>query len=108
MERDESRLTVEVDAPRGATSREWELFARESPSEPLRHVGSVSAPTVDVARKQATSLFGDRIAALWICPADETRRFQSTELSLAADDDGTDATMDREEMAAETLRGANE
>jgi hypothetical protein len=67
----------------------------------------VSAPTAAVAREQASALFAHSVEQLWLCPADETRRFQTAEQSLVADDadaDG-DATMDREEMAAETLQG---
>ncbi|MFC7020567.1 MULTISPECIES: Htur_1727 family rSAM-partnered candidate RiPP [Haloarcula] len=101
------RLDNEVDAPRGATSREWELFVSEDPAEPLTHAGSVSAPTAAVAREQASALFGHSVERLWLCPADETRRFQTAEQSLVADDAeaNDDATMDRKEMAAETLQG---
>ena len=99
------RLDNEVDAPRGATSREWELFVSEDSAEPLTQAGSVSAPSADIAREQATALFGHSVERLWLCPADETRRFQTADQSLVATDAGGETTMDREEMAAETLRG---
>ncbi len=100
-----------VTASRGATTREWEVFCRESEPEPLTHVGSVSAPTADVAREQAASLFGHAAATLWLCPADETVRVQERDLGVsetAADaDDGEAApTMDEDRMDSETLQGA--
>ena len=99
-----------VDAPRGATAREWEVFCRECESEPLTHVGSVSAPTAAVAREQATSLFGHAAAALWLCPADETVRVQDQEFGVGVTaDEGDDApTMDEGEMTDETLQGEAE
>lgn len=100
------RLDHEVDAPRGATSREWELFVSEAAGEPLSHVGSVSAPTAEVAREQATALFGDSAERLWLCPADETRRFQTADQALVPDGSAdADRTMAPDRMAAETLRG---
>lgn len=100
------RLDHEVDAPRGATSREWELFVSEDSDAPLSHVGSVSAPSADIAREQAAALFGDSAERLWLCPADETRRFQTADQALVADDPAAaDRTMDPDRMAAETLRG---
>ncbi|MFB6073969.1 MAG: Htur_1727 family rSAM-partnered candidate RiPP [Haloarculaceae archaeon] len=87
----EPRLDHEVDAPRGATTREWEVFVRESDDEPLVHAGSVSAPDAAVAREQATTLFDWASAALWLCPADKVRRYQAAALSLAADDGGSEA-----------------
>ncbi|GGN96211.1 Htur_1727 family rSAM-partnered candidate RiPP [Haloarcula pellucida] len=101
-------LDHEVDAPRGATSREWEVFCRESSADPLTHVGSVSAPSADIAREQATQLFAHAAEALWLCPADETVRVQAESLALDPAADGTDATMDAESMQAETLRGERE
>lgn len=103
-----------VDAPRGATSREWEVFCRESESEPLTHVGSVSAPTAAVAREQAGTLFGYAAAALWLCPADETVRVQERDLGVgttsSADEEDSEPapTMDEGRMDAETLRGEAE
>ncbi|MFC6757576.1 MULTISPECIES: Htur_1727 family rSAM-partnered candidate RiPP [Haloarcula] len=103
-----------VDAPRGDTTREWEVFCRETESEPLTHVGSVSAPTAAVARDQAATLFGHATAALWLCPAEETVRVQERDLGVsetaaAEPDDGESApTMDADRMTDETLRGEAE
>jgi len=72
-----------VDDPRGDRTREWELFVRDAPGEPLRHAGSVSAPTAEIAREQATRLFGWTAEALWLCPADETRRFAADGVALS-------------------------
>ncbi|MBX0324645.1 Htur_1727 family rSAM-partnered candidate RiPP [Halomicroarcula sp. F13] len=101
-------LDHEVDAPRGATSREWEVFCREASADPLTHVGSVSAPSADIAREQATRLFAHAAEALWLCPADETVRVQDESLALDPDSDGADATMDEQAMHDETLRGEAE
>ncbi|MBX0284774.1 Htur_1727 family rSAM-partnered candidate RiPP [Haloarcula salinisoli] len=103
-----------VDAPRGDTTREWEVFCRETESEPLTHVGSVSAPTAAVARDQAATLFGHAATALWLCPADETVRVQEQALGVgettAAEPDDSESapTMDEDRMNAETLRGEAE
>lgn len=71
-----------LDEPRGDRTREWELFVRESSEEPLRHAGSVSAPTAEVAREQATTLFGFAAETLWLCPADETVRLVAADVAL--------------------------
>ena len=97
----------EVDAPRGATSREWEVFVREDTADPLTHVGSVSAPSVDIAREQAASLFARTAVTLWLCPGDETHRYQTDEAMLGNEKAGDDATMSIDEMESETLRGEN-
>lgn len=54
--------------------REWEVFLRESPGEPMQHVGSVSAATAETARAHAERLFGRFADALWLCPADAVDR----------------------------------
>ena len=102
-------LDSTVDAPRGATGREWEVFCRQTESEPLTHVGSVSAPTAGVAREQAATLFGHAAQALWLCPADETVRVQDDGLGVGVTADEEDApTMDEGRMDEETLRGGAE
>jgi len=55
-------------------SPEWEVFLRESPDEPMTHVGSVSAATADAAREDAAALFGRFADDLWLCPAAEVTR----------------------------------
>lgn len=54
--------------------REWEVFVRRAPDEPMTHVGSVSAGTADIAREHATALFGQFSEDLWLCPADAVER----------------------------------
>jgi len=92
-ERDDAALEAAVDAPRGDVSREWELFVRESTDDPLTHAGSVSAPSAEIAREQAEWLFGWTAETLWLCPADETRRFAADGVALA-DRTGETATDD--------------
>ena len=94
-----------VDEPRGGTTREWELFCRETTADPLRHVGSVSAPSAAVAREQATRLFGHVADTFWLCPADETVRVQRESVGVTDREGTDDATMDEDAMRAETLRG---
>ncbi|WP_436932167.1 Htur_1727 family rSAM-partnered candidate RiPP [Halosimplex halobium] len=87
-------LDATVDAPRGDVTREWELFVREESGEPLTHAGSVSAPSAEIAREQAARLFGWSAETLWLCPADETRRFAADGVALSdrAGDGETDGS----------------
>ncbi|MFA1611180.1 Htur_1727 family rSAM-partnered candidate RiPP [Halobellus rubicundus] len=71
--------------PRGDTTPEWEVFCRSAESEPLSHVGSVSAPTEEVAREQAESLFGWTAHTLWLCRADDVARFTARDLGAESD-----------------------
>ena len=76
---------------------EWEVFVRASPAESLRHAGSVTAPTVDVAREAAGTLFDHAAEGLWLCPADAVSRFAERELGGAyADDSGPGGGSDSE------------
>jgi rSAM-partnered protein len=67
-------------APRSDEVPEWEVFVREAATDPLRHAGSVSAPSADVAREQAATLLGDDAHTLWLCPAAEVHRFTTRTL----------------------------
>jgi rSAM-partnered protein len=80
MNRDDATLVTE---PRTDTGREWEVFARRDSADPLTHVGSVSAPTADVARDHAESLFGWTAHTVWLCPADEVTRATDRDLGAA-------------------------
>lgn len=71
--------------PRGGDQREWEVFVREDDDTPMRHVGSVSAPTPEIAHEQATRLFAWFATDVWLCPADETRRFSTHDLDDEAE-----------------------
>jgi rSAM-partnered protein len=68
------------DEPRAQGDREWELFARTEETDPLRHVGSVSAPTAEVGHEVASRLVPDA-HAVWLCPADEVARFDGRSLA---------------------------
>lgn len=78
----DDRTQVE-DAPRSATGREWEVFVREDTEGPLKHVGSVTAATADTAHEHASSLFDWAARDVWLCPADETRRYTTHTLGDA-------------------------
>lgn len=75
------------DHPRGGETREWEVLVREAASDPMHHVGSVSAPSAAVAHEQAARLFAWTATDVWLCPAGEVRRFSTHDL----DDDATPA-----------------
>ncbi|WP_411963033.1 Htur_1727 family rSAM-partnered candidate RiPP [Haloferax sp. YSMS24] len=70
--------------PRIDGSRQWEVFIRENDADPMRHVGSVSAPSAELATEQATTLFGFAAASVWLCPADEVRRLGGNDLAEKA------------------------
>lgn len=75
----DERTRVE-DAPRSATGREWEVFVREVDGGPLKHTGSVTAASGDEAQEHASQLFQWVAEDIWLCPADETRRFTTHSL----------------------------
>lgn len=70
--------------PRSADGRRFEVFVREEEPDPLRHVGTVAAPTPDAAHEEASELFARYARDVWVCPAEETRRYSAE--PLAADD----------------------
>lgn len=71
--------------PPGDPEPEWEVFVRETETGPLRHVGSVSAPTADVAYEQATRLFAWYADGLWLCPATAVHRYTTHDLDESAE-----------------------
>ncbi|WP_101297995.1 Htur_1727 family rSAM-partnered candidate RiPP [Halegenticoccus soli] len=73
------------DHPRAAVEREWELFVRETECDPLRHVGSVTAPTPEAAYERATKLFAWYADDVWLCPASETHRYSVHALDADAE-----------------------
>ena len=91
---------MRVTEPRGDTTPEWEVFLRADQSESMRHVGSVSAPSADVAREQASSLFGWTAHTLWICPAEDVARFTERDLG-----DGRTGAASEPESPNETTDG---
>ncbi|WP_257300170.1 Htur_1727 family rSAM-partnered candidate RiPP [Haloarchaeobius sp. FL176] len=72
------------DAPRATDGSEWEVFVRETSTDPMRHVGSVTAETWDIAYEQAATLFSFTAEDLWLCPADAVHRFTPSTLDEAA------------------------
>ncbi len=78
---------MRITEPRGDTTPEWEVFLREDRSEPLRHVGSVSAPSAEVAREQAANLFGQSAHTLWLCQDDDVARFTEREFGESGGED---------------------
>lgn len=66
---------------RAPTGREWEVFLRDDPGDPLRHVGSVRAFDADEAHESASRLFGWYATDIWVTPADEVHRYVADSLS---------------------------
>ncbi|ELZ59841.1 MULTISPECIES: Htur_1727 family rSAM-partnered candidate RiPP [unclassified Haloferax] len=81
MDDDDPRRRPRIDG-----SRQWEVFYRDVPTEPMRHVGSVSAPAEDLATEQARTLFGGGDADLWLAPADEFLRLGGNDLAAKGEE----------------------
>ncbi|MFB6194516.1 MAG: Htur_1727 family rSAM-partnered candidate RiPP [Halobaculum sp.] len=89
-----------VTAPRAdGDTREWEVFCR---LDAIRHVGSVSAPSLAVAREEATTLFGDATDTLWLCPADACHRFTTRSFAESAADDEPAGDASRADAVSDT------
>jgi len=69
------------DGMRSADGRRFEVFVREREADPLRHVGTVTAPTPDAAHGEASKLFAWYARDVWVCPADETHRYSAGSLA---------------------------
>jgi len=89
-----------ANGPRSADGRRFEVFVREAESDPLRHVGTVAAPTPDAAHEEASKLFAWYARDVWVCPAAEVSRFSAE--SLADDDAERDADADEPRVYDET------
>ncbi|MFW6317777.1 MAG: Htur_1727 family rSAM-partnered candidate RiPP [Halorubrum sp.] len=74
----------DANGPRSADGRRFEVFVRGEESDPLRHVGTVAAPTPDVAHEEASKLFAWYARDVWVCPAAEVSRYSAE--SLAGDE----------------------
>lgn len=72
------------DHPRADRETEWEVFVREETAGELRHVGSITAPDIDVAYEQATKLFAWYADDVWLCRSDAVHRFSTHELDADA------------------------
>ena len=84
-----------ANGPRSADGRRFEVFVREAESDPLRHVGTVAAPTPDAAHEEVSKLFAWYARDVWVCPAAEVSRFSAE--SLADDDAEGDANAEDED-----------
>jgi rSAM-partnered protein len=80
--------------PRSADGRRFEVFVREGEADPLRHVGTVAAPTPDVAHEEASELFARYARDVWVCPAEETHRYSAESLARDGRSEGKPATGD--------------
>ncbi|SFH58114.1 rSAM-partnered protein, Htur_1727 family [Halorubrum aquaticum] len=76
------------ETPRRTRERRWEVFVRESKSDPMRRVGTVAAPSPAVAHEEASRLFAWYARDVWLCPADETHRFSTYSLAETEDEEG--------------------
>jgi len=83
--------TGEPSGPRSADGRRFEVFVREEAADPLRHVGTVAAPTPDAAHEEASKLFAWYARDVWVCPASETHRYSAESLD-ATSGEADDAT----------------
>jgi len=82
------------DGARSADGRRFEVFVRDEEADPLRHVGTVAAPTPDAAHEKASTLFAWYARDVWVCPTDETHRYSGE--SLAGDETDTERSGDGE------------
>ena len=82
---DRGRIDDEKRAPAG---REWEVFVREAGDDAMVHAGSVRARTAETAHDLAERLFAWCATDIWLCPADETRRFAAREMADDTHDEG--------------------
>lgn len=78
---------------RSANGRRFEVFVRDAVDDPLRHVGTIEAPTPDAAHEEASKLFAWYARDVWVCPAAETYRYSVA--SLAEDESGSTASTAR-------------
>ncbi|ELZ45928.1 hypothetical protein C463_05840 [Halorubrum californiense DSM 19288] len=95
-----------ANGPRSADGRRFEVFVREEESDPLRHVGTVAAPTPDVAHEEASKLFAWYARDVWVCPAAEVSRYSAE--SLAGDGGESDGERGDEPEGDEPPAGADE
>ena len=99
--------TSESSGPRSADGRRFEVFVREAESDPLRHVGTVAAPTPDVAHEEASKLFAWYARDVWVCPASEVHRYSAESLGEtdAEPDDPADSADSDEPRVYEETEG---
>lgn len=91
MEAPAERVTVPWRA-RADDDTAFEVFVRDDPDEPLRHVGSVAADDAETAYERATRLFAWHADDVWVSPADAFTRFTTHDLADDADPAPTDVS----------------
>ncbi|NHN42742.1 rSAM-partnered protein [Halorubellus sp. JP-L1] len=91
MESPTKRVTV-AERPRADDGTAFEVFVRDGPDEPLRHVGSVTADDAEDAYRRATRLFAWYADEVWVCPASGFTRFSAHDLDEAAEPAPTDVS----------------
>jgi rSAM-partnered protein len=96
--------TEDANGPRSADGRRFEVFVREAESDPLRHVGTVAAPTPDAAHEEASELFAWYARDVWVCPAAEVSRYSAESLA----DEGDSEADEGDSEAAEGADGTDE
>ena len=92
---EKTNRSEDANGPRSADGRRFEVFVRDEESDPLRHVGTVAAPTPDAAHEEASELFAWYARDVWVCPAAAVSRYSAESLAdgetnangEAADDD---------------------
>ncbi|GEM_PF-266572 len=89
--------------PRSADGRRFEVFIRDAAADPMRHVGTVAAPTPDAAHEEASTLFGWYARDVWVAPAAEVHRYSAESLG-----DGTDGESDGEDGDGSPGRGGDD
>ncbi|SEH45935.1 rSAM-partnered protein, Htur_1727 family [Halopenitus malekzadehii] len=77
-------------SPRSTADPRWEVFVREDVDGQMTHVGTIAAPTPDVAHEEAGKLFAWYARDVWVTPADETYRYSTSTLGEAYEDDVDD------------------
>lgn len=81
----EKARRAKVERPRPDADPAWEVFARDDEGDSLRYVGTVRAEEADEAHQEATRLFCWYAHDVWVCPAEEMRKF-STDARADEDD----------------------
>jgi rSAM-partnered protein len=96
--------TAVSSGPRAADGRRFEVFVRGAEADPLRHVGSVAAPTPDAAHEAASALVARDARDVWVCPAEETHRYSAE--PLAAGETAGSETVARDGAPVDGERGS--
>ncbi len=62
------------------TSQEWEIFIRLDKGDPMRHAGSVTAPSADIAHEHTSQLLIHHAQDVWVTLADNMHRYSTYRL----------------------------